>query len=134
MPRVNTERQMKVFGYGLPLLVLLMAWRHWHKSGTDGWVGFLIILAAALLFIAIFAKTWLKYIFNAWMTVAQAIGKVVTAIILTVVYWIIFTPIGFFMRCSGKDPLSLGKYRTQESYWIKRQEGIQDKERYKQQF
>jgi hypothetical protein len=55
-------------------------------------------------------------------------------IILALVYYIVLTPIGVFMRMLGKEPLSLRFDRNAESYWIKRQKGLNDKTSYEKMY
>ena len=42
---------------------------------------------------------------------------------MSIVYFIIITPIGFFMRLIGKDLLRT-KFSKNNSYWIKREKNI----------
>jgi hypothetical protein len=41
-----------------------------------------------------------------------------TRVILTVMYYLVFTPIGLIMRALGRDPMN--RSLTGESYWIER--------------
>ena len=51
-----------------------------------------------------------------WMGMAEAMGFVMTRIILAVVFFLIVTPIGLIRRLMGGDPLGRRGGRT-ESYW-----------------
>ena len=56
-------------------------------------------------------KTWFKF--------GLILGKIVSPIVMGVVFFTVVTPIAFFMRILGKDLLNL-KYNNNKSYWIKR--------------
>ena len=59
----------------------------------------------------------------AWVKFGKILGKVVAPIVLGVIYFIIVTPIGLFLRLIGKDLLQT-KFSKNNSYWIKREKNI----------
>ena len=59
----------------------------------------------------------------AWVKFGKILGKVVAPIVLGVIYFIIITPIGLFLRLTGKDLLQT-KFSKNNSYWIKREKNI----------
>jgi len=59
----------------------------------------------------------------AWIKFGKILGKVVAPIVLGVIYFIIVTPIGLFLRLIGKDLLQI-KFSKNNSYWIKREKNI----------
>jgi hypothetical protein len=56
--------------------------------------------------------------FRAWMTITYPIGWTVSHLVLGIFYFLIFTPIGLFMRLIGHDPMRRRLDRTAPSYWI----------------
>ncbi len=56
----------------------------------------------------------------AWVKFGEILGKIIAPIVMLLVYFLILTPIGLFMRLIGKDLLNL-KFTKQNSYWINRQ-------------
>lgn len=75
----------------------------------------------------------LKAFYNVWMKFAHALGWVNTKIILSIVYFLIFTPIALFFRLIGKDPMDR-RFESVDSYWIKRETKVFDQEDYRRQF
>ena len=61
---------------------------------------------------------------------AWPIGFVVSHVILGLVYYLVFTPIGLIMRLVGYDPMARGFDRDGDSYWIERQPETTDPARY----
>lgn len=53
----------------------------------------------------------------AWMTIAFVMGNIISRILLTIVYYGMFTPIGLLRRAIGRDPLRL-KRTERDSYWL----------------
>ena len=54
----------------------------------------------------------------AWIKFGELLGKIIAPIIMAIIYFIIVTPIGLFMRLIGKDLLNI-KFTKDNSYWIK---------------
>ena len=58
-----------------------------------------------------------------WVKFGEVLGRIIAPIAMGVVYFIIITPIGLFMRLIGKDLLRT-KFSKNKSYWIKREQNI----------
>ena len=56
---------------------------------------------------------------KAWFFLGQALGKVVSPIVLGVIYFGLLTPVAVIGRIFGRDELKI-KPRPQVSYWVKR--------------
>ena len=94
-------------------------------------------LSGAAVVIVILSRRYhvvLKPLHTVWMIVAFTMGWFVSRIILTVLFFFIFTPIGLLMRFFGKDILECNIDRRRTSYWIKRQKTVLTPERYERQF
>lgn len=59
----------------------------------------------------------LRPVFVGWMILAFPIGWAVSRILLGVLYFGIFTPVGVFFRIRGRDPLMLRRRTGQATYW-----------------
>ncbi len=81
------QKQLLVFGYGLPVILFFLGLRHWHKHGTDVLGGVLLVMGICVLIISLSNQVLLKILFQYWMKGAQAIGGVVTVIILSVIFF-----------------------------------------------
>lgn len=69
---------------------------------------------------ALFPRS-LKYLFLAWMSLALALGFVVSHVLLGVFFFLVITPVGLVARLAGKDFLRLKWDRQAKSYWIPRE-------------
>ena len=67
-----------------------------------------------------------------WMRFGLLLGMIVSPIVFGVIFFGIFTPIGFVMRLSGRDELRL-KFKKKPSHWVLRSELIHF-ESFKEQF
>ena len=54
-----------------------------------------------------------------WFKFGIFLGKIVSPIIMGIIFFLVVTPIGLIMRSLGKDVLNL-KYNKNKSYWIEK--------------
>ena len=54
-----------------------------------------------------------------WFKFGIILGKVVSPLVMAVIFFFVVTPIGLIMRLLGKDVLNL-KYNKNKSYWIEK--------------
>ena len=76
---------------------------------------------------------WLQA-FRSWMKFAEALGWVMTRVLLTVFYYLFLTPIALLMRLFGKRPLDLAWRDGRASTWIDKTAPESTIERYQRQF
>ena len=115
-----SARDLRKFGLlflvvlgGLGLLML------WRASPWSPW-----FLGAGAIF-GVLGMLWpaaLKGIYFLWMTLGACLGVIVSNLILTILFFLIITPIGWVMRLLGKDLLDK-KMKDRDSYWVPRDEG-----------
>ena len=70
---------------------------------------------------------------RAWMAFATVLGHVNTRIILTVLFYLVMTPVGLILRLF-RDPLDRSLRDRRDTQWIKRESGPIEPERYERQF
>jgi hypothetical protein len=71
--------------------------------------------------------------YRAWMGLAEGLSKVVTAIVLFLVYFFVVTPIGIVKRLSGWDPLGR-RAAGSDSYWVAYSERQHDPRHFEKMF
>ena len=75
-------------------------------------------VAGAILLAGLIIPVLLKPIQKVWMTLAILMGWLMTRVILTVTFYVIFTPIGLISRIFGKDFLNTKRKKEAEmSFW-----------------
>ena len=89
---------------------------------------------ALLLLLGIVAPSRLSALNRLWLKVGTAIAKVVNPIILALLFFLVVTPMAFFMRIVGKRPLRLAADRTAVTYWIEREPPAGEESSMKRQF
>jgi hypothetical protein len=60
---------------------------------------------------------WMRWVYVGWMVLAFPIGWTVSQVMLTVMFFGLFTPIGLIFRLIGRDPLHRVRSTERNSYW-----------------
>lgn len=71
---------------------------------------------------------------RAWLALGRLLHRVVSPLLMGAIFFIVVTPIAWFMRLRGKDVLSLARHRDLSSYWITREPQPPASETMKRQF
>ena len=54
-----------------------------------------------------------------WFKFGVLLGRIISPLIMAIIFFFVVTPIGFIMRILGKDILNL-RYNTKKTYWIEK--------------
>jgi hypothetical protein len=106
----------------------LLLWR-----GRESYIYFLIV-SFILIVSGLLIPRLLLPIQKAWMTFAVIMGWFMTRVILSILFYLVFTPISLMARVLGKQFLELKIDKSRDSYWIYRKEKPFDKKDYERQF
>ncbi|MDF1526216.1 MAG: SxtJ family membrane protein [bacterium] len=95
-----------LFGLGLP-------WLRGH-----GWPRWPWYLSGALGVAGLAAPAALGPVYRVWMKFGHIMGRVNSTIILTVVFFVVFTPVGLIMRILNRDILNRKFDKETDSYRV----------------
>jgi saxitoxin biosynthesis operon SxtJ-like protein len=126
----RSRAELRKFGLvvgGLFLVVgTLSAWRgHVYPPRVCWTVG------TPLVVLGVVAPSVLRPVEHAWMRFAERLGAINARIILSALYFLMLTPVGWIRRRTG-DPLD--RRVTAGTRWVRRPRGPVDPARYRQQF
>ena len=113
------------------VFVLLAAWSWWRGHGVAPLL--LTTIGTPLLLGGALAPQLLAPLERAWMALAHVLGRINTTLMLALLYYLLFTPIGWLRRL-GKDPLDRRMGEAKSSHWVRRDKQQTDAERYRHQF
>ena len=118
MKKINSNR-----GFGIVFFVVFLLISFWPS--IEGQSLRIWALTVSLIFLVLgLLNSKLLSPFNLiWVKFGEVLGRIIAPIAMGVVYFIIITPIGLFMRLIGKDLLRT-KFSKNNSYWIKREKNI----------
>ncbi|WP_234016247.1 SxtJ family membrane protein [Magnetospirillum gryphiswaldense] len=77
-------------------------------------------LAALFLVVAFVAPKLLKPLNLLWFKFGLLLHKIMTPLIMGLLFFLTVTPVGMLMRATGKDPMRLKRDPDAASYWIDR--------------
>jgi hypothetical protein len=74
----------------------------WRGQPARLWA---LALAALLVGGALVWPAGLRHPYRGWMAIGHALGWINSRILLSLVFYLVVTPMGFVMRLSGRDPM-----------------------------
>jgi riboflavin transporter FmnP len=130
-------KQLRLFAGALFALVTIVTaikylLRGYPKGTPLGLI--LVAIAGAVFLIALVAPKPLGPAFRCWMVIARVIGWFNARLLLSILFYLVFTPIGLIMRLIGRDALRRDFNSSKGSFWIAKEEPKDGLERYTRQF
>lgn len=78
-----------------------------------------LIVSVLFLILGILNSKILSPLNKVWFKFGLLLGKIISPIIMGVIFFLVVTPIGFIMKLLGKDLINL-KFNNEKSYWIEK--------------
>tara|TARA_A100001388_G_scaffold212993_1_gene163406 strand:- start:58 stop:444 length:387 start_codon:yes stop_codon:yes gene_type:complete len=82
-----------------------------------------ILVSIVFLILGLLNSKILTPLNNIWFKFGLVLGKIISPIIMAIIFFFVVSPIGLFMRLIKKDLLNL-KYNKNKSYWIEKNEPV----------
>jgi Saxitoxin biosynthesis operon protein SxtJ len=102
------------------------------KGAAAGWYW---IIAGVVLCLFRLITPLFRGVYRVWLAFSVILGYFVSRILLTIIFFLVITPMGLIFRVIGKDPMERKLDRKAISYWTqKEQEANPSVERYEKQF
>jgi hypothetical protein len=70
--------------------------------------------------VTLWREQWLTPLNRAWMKLGELLGRVVSPIVLGLVFYGVFTPVALVMRLAGRDAMHRRWDRDAPTYWVDR--------------
>jgi len=83
-----------------------------------------VVISLAFLFLGLLNSKILSPLNLLWMKFGELLGKVIAPMVLSLIYFLVITPIGLLMRLIGKDFMKKNFSKKNNSYWIKRNKNV----------
>lgn len=125
-------RDLRQFGYTVGGVLTILGAVLWYFSRPSNpyflGIGIILIVAAAL------APNVLRPLQKTWMTIAVVLGWVMTRLLLSVMFYLVFAPISLISRGLGHQFIERRWDRSASTYWNKRDDDEIDKTSCEKQF
>ena len=112
--KISSNRSFGIVFFVVFLLIALYPLTHGGEIRIWSLIISILFLILGLLNSKILAplnKIWFKF--------GILLGRIVSPLIMGIIFFLVVTPVGLIMRILGKDVLNL-KFNTNKSYWIEK--------------
>lgn len=109
----------RAFGWlmaGVAALVGL--WALWKGKA---WMPWPFAIALAFVLATVLRLRVLDGLNRGWMALAVLLGRIVTPLVMGLIYFGLVTPLGLLMRLTGKDPMQRRFDPSASTYWVERE-------------
>ena len=80
-----------------------------------------LIISVVFLILGLLNSEILSPLNKIWFKFGILLGKIISPLVMGLIFFLVVTPIGLFMRLLNKDLLKL-KFNKNKSYWIEKNE------------
>jgi hypothetical protein len=126
------KRELRQFGIAFGIVLGLLGGLFFLRQ--KDFYAYFLIFSAAFLISGLVLPALLKPVQRIWMSLAIVIGWFMTRVILTVLFYLVVTPIGILARIFGKRFLDTKFDGNTDSYWIARKSAAVERKSYENQF
>ena len=114
MEKISSNRS-----FGILFSIVFAAIAFWPLLNLGEIRVWSVIVSSIFLLLGLINSKLLYPLNFVWVKFGELIGKVVAPLVMALIFFIILTPIGLFLRLIGKDLLNI-KLNQNKTYWIKR--------------
>ena len=112
----------KSFGYlFFGIFLALAVWIYFKNQNLNYW---LIGTSIIFLILTLIKSKLLDVLNDLWIKFGELLGKIIAPIVMSIVFFLIVTPIGLVLKIVKKDLLKL-KFNNGKSYWIEKSKTIE---------
>jgi hypothetical protein len=112
------ESSNRAFGWVFTIVFLIIALVPLFSGGAVRWWS--LVLSGIVAVVTIAAPAILTVPNRLWLRFGLLLHRIVSPVVLAIMFYGVFTPMGVLKRAFGKDSLRLSRNGSAQSYWIKR--------------
>ncbi len=128
-----TSKEIRKFSLGLAVILAGLAglqwWRH-HPAAAEVTAS----LGLLSLLLGLLAPGVMRPVHTGFLKLGLVLGWLNTRILLTVLFFLVFTPVSFVMRLLGRDPLARKFDPRATTYWVPKPPESRGPERYEKMY
>ena len=103
-PRIISQDQAKDTGMAMVLICLLTAYFGAYVLALE--------IAMLLLILNMVVPGIYRFMARIWFGIANVLGTVMSKVLLSILFFVMVTPVGMLRRMAGADPLQLRKWKN----------------------
>ena len=106
--------------FGLVFFVVFLVIALWPLKSGEEFRLWSLVLSIIFFILGVLNSKLLTPLNRLWFKLGMFLGSIVSPIVMGMVYFIVVTPTGLFMRLLGKNLLKISKEKHTSTYWMKR--------------
>ena len=111
----SEKSDLRKFGITVGIILIIIAgFLYWKEKES---FQIFLTIGTILCLLGVAVPVVLKSIYWIWMIFATILGWIMTRVILSLLFFVILTPIGLIARLFGKQFIELRWNRSKNSYW-----------------
>ncbi len=110
--------------FGILFFIVFLVLSLWPLKNGDNLNFYFLIASGIFLILGIFNSKFLTPLNKIWIKFGEILGLIIAPIVMSLVYFVILTPVSLIIRLFGKDLLGLKFLKEKETYWIKRKKNL----------
>ena len=103
--------------FGIVFAVVFLIISFWPLLNGDAMRNWSLLVSIIFFILALINSKILTPLNKIWFKFGIFLGKIVSPIVMSIIFFLVITPTGFFMKLIGKDLLRLKK-KDRDTYWI----------------
>lgn len=130
--RSPTRRELRQFAVLWIVVFTVMGFELDRRGVAAPWPLILAATAITTGGLGLWSPAFMRRIWIGAMYATFPIGWVVSHVLLTATFVLVFLPIGLIMRAVGYDPLTRKLARDQPTYWVRRERRARPQDYFRQ--
>jgi len=112
---IKDYKAFRKFGITIGTVLVLLGIILSIKAGNN--LLFLSLSGLVLMLVSLMFSKLLRPLYIIWMSIAAVLGFIMSRIILSLIFYLVFSPVGIILRIFRKDLLDRKIEPDKESYW-----------------
>ena len=110
--------------FGLLFFIIFFSFALWPLTKSESLNIYLLFISLIFLILSLINSKLLSPLNKTWVKFGEILGKIIAPIVISLIYFVVLTPISLVVRTFGKDLLGLRYSKKQDTYWIKRKKNL----------
>ena len=106
--------------FGLVFFIVFLIVSTWPLTNGEPVRIWSAIISSVFLILGLMNSKLLTPLNKLWFKFGMILGAIVAPVVMGVVFFLVITPIGLFMKIIGKDLLNIKYDKRKKTYWVKR--------------
>jgi len=121
MPKNSKVKMSSNRSFGIVFFIVFLLISLWPLINDENIRWWSFFISIIFLFLGLIDSKVLSPLNKIWFKFGIILGRIVSPIVMGIIFFAVVTPIGIFMRLIGKDLLGMKFSKNKKTYWINRE-------------